>query len=225
VLHVLNLAWWRVVISRRPGLIITRCIPQYTLQVFLAICCQHRYHIGQVDIDTAFLNGSLKELVYMRPPPGIRVPDGMVYRLLRSRYGLKQAAAVWYDTIAGVFEKAMGFRRCVSDACMFIKRGKTGTIIVVLYVDDMLIGAASVQEIDGVKQQLGGHLNIKDLGAARLSLVWISSMINDSAACSSASPSWCSVSQRNSTSSRLATHMYPSWLVKISRSHTVRTTL
>jgi hypothetical protein len=50
---------------------------------------------------------------------------------------------------------------------MFIKRGKTGTIIVVLYVDDMLIGAASVQEIDDVKQQLGGHFNIKDLGAAR----------------------------------------------------------
>jgi hypothetical protein len=33
----------------------------------------------------------LPEEVYMQPPPGYSVPDGMIHRLRRSLYGLKQA--------------------------------------------------------------------------------------------------------------------------------------
>ncbi|GMF14669.1 unnamed protein product [Phytophthora lilii] len=60
----------------------------------------------------------------MAIPEGIRAKTGMVCKLRRSLYGLKQAAAVWYQTIRAVFKK-MGFRECRADPCMFVRIGKS----------------------------------------------------------------------------------------------------
>lgn len=64
----------------------------------------------------------------------------------------------------------MQFRRCVSDGCIFVKESPHGLVIIALYIDDMLIGAASVEEIKFVKQSLARHFNIKDIGPAQFVL-------------------------------------------------------
>lgn len=71
--------------------------------------------IYQMDVITAFLNGDLKEEIYMTCPPGlpIKLLDNgtpLVLHLRKSLYGLKQASRVWYQLIDSIF-KFLGFTR------------------------------------------------------------------------------------------------------------------
>ncbi|KAI9915687.1 hypothetical protein PsorP6_007792 [Peronosclerospora sorghi] len=90
-----------------------------TVRAFLALCCRCGYLVKQYDIKTAFFNGELSEMVFMDVSEGIRAADGQVCRLRRSLYRLKQASAVWYETIRSVFS-SMGFQQCRADMCLFV---------------------------------------------------------------------------------------------------------
>jgi hypothetical protein len=93
-----------------------------SIRVFLAVCCQQGgLHIHQYDVDTAFLNGHLEEDGFVCPPEGVDAKPNQVCKLIRSLYGLKQAAATWFKTISKVFLE-MGFVPCVSDSCHFVRQ-------------------------------------------------------------------------------------------------------
>nr|GEZ34669.1 retrotransposon protein, putative, Ty1-copia subclass [Tanacetum cinerariifolium] len=55
-----------------------------------------------MDVKMAFLNGPLKEEVYVTQPDGFVNPDHLenVYRLMEALYGLKQAPRAWYDELS-----------------------------------------------------------------------------------------------------------------------------
>ncbi|GJW59240.1 retrovirus-related pol polyprotein from transposon TNT 1-94 [Tanacetum coccineum] len=58
--------------------------------------------IYQMDVKTAFLNGVLKEKVYISQPEGFIDPDHPthIYRLKKALYGIKQAPKAWYNTLS-----------------------------------------------------------------------------------------------------------------------------
>ncbi|GKF99139.1 retrovirus-related pol polyprotein from transposon TNT 1-94 [Tanacetum coccineum] len=58
--------------------------------------------IYQIDVKTAFLNGNLREEVYVSQPDGFVDPDkpNYVYKLKKGLYGLKQAPRAWYDMLS-----------------------------------------------------------------------------------------------------------------------------
>ena len=67
-----------------------------TVRMVLAIVAHNKWYVHQMDVMSAFLNGSLEEEVYVRQPPGYEV-DGQkdkVYRLKKTLYGLKQEPRV-----------------------------------------------------------------------------------------------------------------------------------
>ncbi|GJW52831.1 retrovirus-related pol polyprotein from transposon TNT 1-94 [Tanacetum coccineum] len=69
------------------------------IRIFLANAASKNMIVYQMDVKTAFLNGELKEKVYVSQPEGFVDPDRPhhVYRLKKVLYGLKQAPRAWYD--------------------------------------------------------------------------------------------------------------------------------
>nr|GEX46458.1 retrovirus-related Pol polyprotein from transposon TNT 1-94 [Tanacetum cinerariifolium] len=71
------------------------------IRLFLAYASHKDFTVFQMDVKTTFLNGILKEEVYVGQPPGFvskQYPDH-VYALDKALYGLKQAPRAWYDVL------------------------------------------------------------------------------------------------------------------------------
>nr|GFC80008.1 uncharacterized mitochondrial protein AtMg00810-like [Tanacetum cinerariifolium] len=73
-------------------------------RIFIANAASRNMTVYQMDVKTAFLNGDLKEEVYVRQPEGFVNPDHPthVYRLKKALYGLKQAPRAWMDSCDSV---------------------------------------------------------------------------------------------------------------------------
>ena len=74
-----------------------------TIQTILVVANKRRWPIYQMDVKSAFLNGDLKEEVYVEQPPGFQQGKNMVYRLEKALYGLKQAPRAWNTKIDAFF--------------------------------------------------------------------------------------------------------------------------
>ena len=108
-----------------------------TERVALSLAARFDHEIVQFDVPTAFLNGDMKEVVYMRMPVGFG-KDGTVVRLLKSLYGLKQAGHNWDVLIHGFITNEMGWKATVSDPSFYFKRSRTGRLMLIYrFVDDM----------------------------------------------------------------------------------------
>ena len=97
-----------------------------------------------MDVKSAFLNGYIKEEVYVEQPPGFedhKYPDH-VFKLTKALYGLKQAPRAWYERLSS-FLLQNNFKRGKVDTTLFIKNTDTDMIIVQIYVDDIIFGATN----------------------------------------------------------------------------------
>ncbi|POM67185.1 Integrase catalytic core protein [Phytophthora palmivora] len=139
-----------------------------SIRVVLAVCVAFDYIMEQLEAD-AFLNSGLSDIVYMQIPHGVKIAKGMVCKLLKAIYGLKQAASAWNKTIHRLFLQN-GFKSCGADQCVYVKRTKDGFVYVCLYVDDMIIAAKTVGEISEVKDTLNNAFKMKELGTAKFIL-------------------------------------------------------
>ena len=96
-----------------------------------------------MDVKSAFLNGPLKELVYVKQPPGFEDPDfpNHVYKLDKALYGLKQAPRAWYEHLRELLLDR-GFQVGQIDPTLFTKKVKGELFICQLYVDDIIFGSS-----------------------------------------------------------------------------------
>ncbi|KAL0397063.1 UNVERIFIED_CONTAM: Retrovirus-related Pol polyprotein from transposon TNT 1-94 [Sesamum calycinum] len=137
-----------------------------TVRIFLALAAAHGWPLQQVDVNNAFLHGHLDEDLYMTPPEGYTITPGLVCKLARSIYGLKQASRQWNAELT-LKLLDFGFKQSAHDHCMFTKNTSTGFIALLVYVDDILLTAPTLGLIQSVKDYLHSLFTIKDLGEAR----------------------------------------------------------
>ena len=133
--------------SQRPGFDFTETFaptPKWSaLRAVLAIAALEDLELESVDISSAFLNGTLKEEVYMKQPEGFEERDSSwVWRLIKSLYGLKQAGNVWHEKLNSVLV-SMGFKRAIVEHSIWIYQWDGVCIIIPAFVDDMTIAAKS----------------------------------------------------------------------------------
>ena len=92
-----------------------------------------------MDVSSAFLHGELDEEVYMEVPPGYNaLNDGMVCRLRKALYGLRQASRNWYSKLSQALVR-YGFQECEADHSLFTYSCEPVFIVVLIYVDDLIV--------------------------------------------------------------------------------------
>ena len=116
-----------------------------------------------MDVKNVFLNGDLSEEVYMQPPPGLFVESNKVCHLRHALYGLKQAPRVWFAKFSSTISH-LCYMASHYDSVLFLRRTDKGTILLLLYVDDMIITGDNLSGIKELKDILSQQFKMKDLG-------------------------------------------------------------
>jgi hypothetical protein len=139
-----------------------------TIRMVINLAAQYGWTLHQMDVKSAFLNGDLKEEVYMTQPLGFEVEgkEHKVCKLIKALYGLKQAPRAWYAKM-DEYLRHVGFHRSESDDTLYYRMQGQNLVIIVLYVDDLIITGNYEDHIKQVKQELQKGFKMTDLGPLR----------------------------------------------------------
>ena len=116
-----------------------------------------------MDIKGAYLNGTLKEKVYMKQPEGFDDGTGRICKLIKTLYGLKQAGREWNIEFKYKLTKRK-YKRLLSDPCVYIWRVGDDFSIVTVWVDDILIFATSIELRDKTIADIEAEWEVTNIG-------------------------------------------------------------
>lgn len=141
-----------------------------TLRIVIALAKLFGWPVEQLDVVTAFLYGSMKELVFIQIPEGMELNGNFdCLKLLKSIYGLKQASRVWNETF-DEFVRSIDFEVSKFDPCLYIKHRDDQCTLLLVYVDDVIVTGSSAQQIASVKMQLKDRFEMTDSGPCKFVL-------------------------------------------------------
>jgi hypothetical protein len=115
-----------------------------SIRILLAYATYHGFKLYQMDVKSAFLNGPIKEEVYVEQPPGSEDSEypNHVYKLSKALYGLKQAPRAWYECLR-YFLITNGFKVGKVDPTLFTKTIAKDLFVCQIYVDDIIFGSTN----------------------------------------------------------------------------------
>nr|GEX61275.1 zinc finger, CCHC-type [Tanacetum cinerariifolium] len=136
-----------------------------TVRLILALAAYHGWQVHHLDVKSAFLHGDLKEEVYVTQPEGFAQQRNSrkVYKLTKALYGLRQAPRAWNVKLDQTL-KSLDFKKCNLEQAVYTKRSKNSTLIVGVYVDDLIITGTPKKELEVFKFQMEEKFEMSDLG-------------------------------------------------------------
>ncbi|GJV62663.1 retrovirus-related pol polyprotein from transposon TNT 1-94 [Tanacetum coccineum] len=135
------------------------------IRIFVANAAHKNMTIYQIDVKTAFLNGELKEEVYVSQPEGFVDQDNPshVYKLKKALYGLKQAPRAWYDMLSS-FLISQQFSKGAVDPTLFTRHAGNDILLVQIYVDDIIFASSNTAMCDEFANQMTNKFKMSMMG-------------------------------------------------------------
>jgi hypothetical protein len=115
-----------------------------SIRILLAYATYHGFKLYQMDMKSVFLNGPIKEEVYVEQPPDFEDSEypNHVYKLSKALYRLKQALRAWYECLRD-FLITNGFKVGKADPTLFTKTITNDLFVCQIYVDDIIFGSTN----------------------------------------------------------------------------------
>jgi hypothetical protein len=115
-----------------------------SIHILLTYATYHGFKLYQMDVKSTFLNGPIKEEVYVDQPLGFEDSEypNYVYKLPKALYGIKQAPRAWYECLRG-FLITNGFKVGKVDPTLFTTTIAKDLFICQIYVDDIIFGSTN----------------------------------------------------------------------------------
>jgi hypothetical protein len=137
-----------------------------SIRAALAIAAIENLEIIQMDIRGAYLNGELKEEIYMRQPPGFEDETQRVWRLRKTIYGLKQSGREWNREFDSKLT-SIHLNKTAVDHCVYFRERDGERTWITVWVDDLLILSTTRQEAERTREEIEKLFETKDLGEPR----------------------------------------------------------
>lgn len=132
-----------------------------SFRILMALSAIHGLRVTSVDISNAFLNGELKEVIYMEHPEGYPGTPGTLLRLRKALYGLKQSPRVFGERLQAVLADA-GFVPNKADGCVLYH--PKWVCFICIFVDDLSIHTSNETARAAVLSTLTAVFRVRDLG-------------------------------------------------------------
>ncbi|GJV91545.1 retrovirus-related pol polyprotein from transposon TNT 1-94 [Tanacetum coccineum] len=135
------------------------------IRIFIANAASKNMTVYQMDVKTAFLNGELKEEVYVSQLEGFIDPDHPihVYRLKKALYSLKQSPRAWYDTLLR-FLLDNKFSKGAVDPTLFTQKTGKHILLVQIYVDDIIFASTDPKACEIFSYEMSSKFQMSMMG-------------------------------------------------------------
>ena len=134
-----------------------------SVRMLMQYCVDNDMSVIQMDVTSAYLNSPIDCELYVAQPQGYEQGEGLVCRLKRSLYGLKQSGRNWNSVISNHLITE-GFTQSHVDYCLFTKGEGNSRIVILLWVDDILMVSNNENVMSKTRENLIATFQMKDLG-------------------------------------------------------------
>jgi hypothetical protein len=140
-----------------------------SIRILLAYATYHGFKLYQMDVKSAFLNGPIKEEVYVEQPLGFEDSEypNYVYKLSKALYGLNQAPRAWYECLRD-FLITNGFKVGKANPTLFTKTIAKDLFVCQIYVDDTIFGSTNKSTCEEFSRIMIQKFEMSIVGGLRL---------------------------------------------------------
>jgi hypothetical protein len=144
-----------------------------SIHILLAYATYHGFKLYKMDMKSAFLNGPIKEEVYVEQPLGFEDSEypTHVYKLSKALYGLKQAPRAWYECLRD-FLITNGFKFDKAYPTLLTKTIAKDLFICQIYVDDIIFGSTNKSSCEKFSRIMIQKFEMSMMGELKYFLVF-----------------------------------------------------